>query len=299
MSSYGVDESLEYYEFEFDSSDNSGTNTSGVSPLDWPLFLLGRPLQNVAAVKIIECQIPFLWYIFTTENNTFVINYGGTQYSVTMTPGTYDSSSFVIMLADVLNAAVPGGAFTADLDVVTQKLSLDSHDGTTYFLFFPFDTTGKSAAIWLGFNNGQSSNSTAGVLITPNSAQITGPNYLYLNSESIGALCQLYLPANSNSLPSGGLGPQMAKIPVNVGYGGIINWQDPDPQKWFDFQDLIQFAQCDFFFTMGNTTAQKPLRFNGQAFSLKLGVIVNTKARNSTLAGTAQQGRVIKRQRVG
>jgi hypothetical protein len=120
---------------------------------------------------------------------------------------------------------------------------------------------------------------------------------MFLNSNALGALCNLYLPEGSQDLPSGGLGPQMAKIPLNANPYGIAFWSDPDPTKYFDLQNLTQFTSVDFYFTLGNFPTQTPLRFNGGRFSLKLGILVNTNAEQSVLAGTAAQGRVVKRTR--
>jgi len=60
---YGLNDSLEYYEYEFDSSDTTNTMDSNYSTLDWPLFTAGRPLNRIAAIKILEVQIPFSWYL--------------------------------------------------------------------------------------------------------------------------------------------------------------------------------------------------------------------------------------------
>lgn len=87
----------------------------------------------------------------------------------------------------------------------------------------------------------------------------------------------------------------MAKIPVDVQPGGIIYWKDPgeiffflisDPQKWFDLENLPNLMQIDFFLTLGNTIGQLPLKLNGQAFSLKMGVLENRLDRGELLSNT-------------
>jgi hypothetical protein len=78
----------------------------------------------------------------------------------------------------------------------------------------------------------------------------------------------------------------MAKIPVDVQPGGIIYWKDPDPQKWFDLENLPNLMQIDFFLTLGNTTSEIPLSLNGQAFSLKMGVLENRLDRAELLSNT-------------
>ena len=98
-------------------------------------------------------------------------------------------------------------------------------------------------------------------------------------------------------LNGGYAGPQMAKIPVNVGSGSVIFWQDPDPQKWFDVENLPILNQLDFYLTLGNTTTQIPLQLNGLSFSLKLGVLQNQFVHNDLGGGLQHQERVVKRMR--
>jgi hypothetical protein len=76
----------------------------------------------------------------------------------------------------------------------------------------------------------------ANSVISTSAALVSGPNYLYVNSRRYGQIAGLYLP--TGAIGGGVTGPQMAKIPINVGSGGVIYWQDPDPQKWFDIENL-------------------------------------------------------------
>lgn len=321
MSMYGVDADLQYHEFEFDGFDASTSYVSNAAPTDWPNFLLGRPLEHIAAIKILEVQIPYSFYLITAENNTFTLHeetgYRTNVYTtstVTLPVGNYTSASIQPALAAALDAAsVAIGnnhTYTVTYAALTGKLTIVAGSPHLYQRFyFTFGTAGDfgndSPRLWLGFNGGASaiayslSGSVAANLTAPNVLNLSGPNYLYLNSYSLGSLCNLYLPEGSDPLPSGGLGPQMAKIPCTVNPGGIIFWQDPDPQKWFDVQNLNNFAQADFYFTMGNVIGQNPLRFNGNTFSLKLGVLVNTKGKTTFPGGGFNNDRVVKRVRIG
>jgi hypothetical protein len=363
---YGLNDSLEYLEFEFDSFDSDRGINASVSALNWPLFLLGRPLTDIASIKILEVQIPFSYYVFTTANNTFkvVITLGGddepTTYTVTIPIGNYTASSFVTNIITALNAAT-GISWTVTYSNITNKITYSTPqptvqpfliDSTNNLLTFVFNKGGVqtlnqtvtiangiyangtlfAAAVQTALNNGfagwvvsfgggiftftwtnaveQDSGflspvsvslqrylglgigpgtppnygtiSGAGpfvytwnsltpvvqsygfifgndsdtgltnprlamgfapgftngpvtggnVIITSNSIQITGPNYIYVNSSLLGSSCKLYLPQGNDST-KGTLSFQMAKIPVNCNPNGVINWIDPDPQKWY------------------------------------------------------------------
>lgn len=69
-----------------------------------PLFLLGgkTPLSNIAAVKIIEAQIPFSWYVFNDGNTKQ--NPNGTQWTLVETGGA-QSGVPLYPLIDVGNYA--------------------------------------------------------------------------------------------------------------------------------------------------------------------------------------------------
>jgi hypothetical protein len=154
----------------------------------------------------------------------------------------------------------------------------------------------RNARLYIGFPGGITSSSGL-TLISPNVILISGPNYVYVNSNALGNLTNMYLPQGAVNLGGGNSGPQMAKIPISCNSGEISYWQDPDPQKWFDVENLNILNQVDFYLSLGNTTGQIPLKLNGVSFSLKLAVLVNTFTHNDLGGGLAHQDRVIKRVR--
>lgn len=112
------------------------------------------------------------------------------------------------------------------------------------------------------FNNGS--------IVSPTVASPTGPYYLYLNSRTIGSLINFNLADNA----ANGSGPEMCRIPVNVNFGGVILYTDPDPEKYFDFFTGNQFNSFDFYLTLGTGQTQKPLDMKGASWSLKIGLLV-------------------------
>jgi hypothetical protein len=295
---YGLNDSLEYYEFEFDSADTSDTPDAANSTLNWPLFLLGRPLTNVAAIKILEVQIPFSYYVFNSQNNTFVLIDNSGTYTITIPVGNYSATAMATQLGTLLSAA-SGNTYTVTYNSLTNTLtySVPSASTTTFSLTFGSAPNNGSLnpRIWLGMSAGVTASTTSGSnqVINSTSVLISGPNYLYVNSVNFGSQCQLYLP--DGPFTTGTIGPQVAKVPVNCNSFQTIFWQDPDPLKWFDLDSLSNFAKIDFFLTMGNIPL--PLDLNGLSFSLKLGLLVNRRNHNSDLSGLKSQDRVVKRAR--
>jgi len=304
---YGLSDSLKYYEVELDSLDTTKSGESGSAPTDWPVFLLGgkTPLTNVAAIKIIEAQIPFSWYVFNDENTdnsssnlarwTLTESSGGVYYPK-LTPGNYaGGDALATALQSALNAA--SSNYIVSYSSITQKLTFTCLKvGVTQFSFtFGLDTNSgnKNIRLFMGFPGGETL-STFNTLRSPNAVLVSGPNYIYVNSLAIGNLTNVYLPQGSINLGGGNAGPQMARIPVNTTSGSVIFWQDPDPQKWFDLENLGTLNQFDLFLTLGNTTTQTPLRLNGLSFSIKLGVLANSEIHTTSSSVDSNMKRIRK-----
>ena len=108
---YALNSDFEYTEFEFDSSQAQQAFNPLFESNSWPLFFMGRPLVNVAAVKLLEIQIPFTYYTihsgedgstFTAaSNNTFYLaeGPGPTVTKVSLFDGNYDSNTILVELA--------------------------------------------------------------------------------------------------------------------------------------------------------------------------------------------------------
>ncbi len=306
----GLSDAYKYYEFELDALDASGAYTSTESVLNWPTFGIGgkRPLQNIAAIKILEVQIPFSWYTINAVNNTFILteNTGGPR-TVTIPVGNYTSTSILPILVTALNLASAGGrTYTVTNDDNEQKLTFSNNGGSGASFSFTFGTSqiGLSTStghtnprLVIGFPGGVSSSSiVAGnpQLVAPNVYSLTGANYLFVNSTSVGNLTNLFLPRGAVDLGLGNAGPQLCKIPVTIQPGGVIYWNDPDPSKWFDLGSLPSLTEIDFFLTLGN--AGNVLDMNGQNFSIKLGILEDVLTDVNMRSGEAGD-RAVKRVR--
>lgn len=246
---FGLNDSLQYTEFEFDSlAAQYGFNASNYSSSDWPVFLLGKPLNNVAALKTLEVQIPFTYYVFNSKNNTFTLTEsdGGGARTVTIPVGNYTSSTLPSALATALNSASANShTYTVAYSTSTYKLTITSNAGgaNTFTLTFGSSSTDPgwlNPRLWIGFNGGANTSDATQTLIAPAVLQVTGANYAYVNSVTIGAMVKLFLPAN---YVTGGLlaadGPQLAKIPITSQPSGITFWQDPGIYSLFLIERFI------------------------------------------------------------
>jgi hypothetical protein len=218
------------------------------------------------------------------------------------------------ILADALTA-IGVDTYSVTFDSVTQKFTIYNGAAVSapFALGFgtPTDTGDRNPRFVLGFPAGTTTSQSfigpgpplaGNVLVAPYVNQMSGPNYLYVNSTIMGPATQMYLPKGAISLGGGNAGPQCAKIPVNTSPGGIVYWQDPDPQKWFSTESLHDITNMDFYLSIGNQGAQKPLQLNGSAFSLTIGILTTDDTITSVIdSGTTETTMAYanKRQRFG
>lgn len=253
---------LEYTEIYLDSSD-AVSMTPSYAVTDWPVFRFDTPVKRIAQMKVLQAEIPFSFYVINTDNNTFTLAEPASA-TVTIPVGNYTSATLPSALGTAMSTASPGGrTYTVTYSATTQKLTITASAGTFSI------TCNAQLQLILGMN--ATSSSSGATLVSPNAVQITGPNYLYLNSDQLGVVFQTYLPTTAAQFPPS-KGPQLARVPIDVNPGEIIYYTDPAPEKWFDTQNLLQLQQADFYWTMGNTNQK--VRLNGQSFSIKLGLLL-------------------------
>lgn len=285
---FGLNQDFKYYEFYFDSLDCFTSADTGFSAQDWPLFQMATPVTGLAALKVLEVQIPFSFYIFNNSNNVFLLTESGgvTGVAVYIPVGNYSAATLATALQTALNTS--SGVFTYTVTFAGQAsspntgkftFSNNAGGGATFSFTFGGTTDGGTTnpRLFMGFPAGVSTSSTSQVLVAPNAALVSGPNYLYLNSRQLGSTLACLLPRGAVNLGNGTAGPQIAKIPINVQPGGIIYWSDPDPLKWFSLENLNLLSQLDMYITLGNNDVPKCTQLNGLSFSVKLGILQNNQ----------------------
>ena len=305
--SFGVSDNYTYKEFSLDSLDADGAFISSALPTDWPRFSVAAdgPLENVAAIKVLEAEISFSWDVFNSSNNTFQIteSVGGTK-TITIPVGNYTGGAIATALTTAFVTAGTTATYTVTYVGLRNRLLFTSSTNNPFTLSFGAgynipgvqpNSGNTNPRLFIGFPPGDTASTSVGgvqVITTPNSLLLSGPNYLYLNSTKLGSDISLYLPTGAFNLGGGKSGPQIAKIPINTNQNSLIVWKDPDPQKWFTFGQLQTISTFDFYLTLGNTTSQQPLQLNGLGFSLKLGILKTTMTNSDRVLPTAQNGRV-------
>lgn len=298
MSGFGVDTTYEYNEWEI----NSGTAGNILYPdTSRAAFVRGsRPIRNIAAFKAIEVSIPFSYYVFWAAgengvgNNTFLLDDGapGSPTTVTITPGNYSASQMATELGVRLTAASSAAvSYTVSFNDRTGSFVITASAGNfslifndnPLFLVDGRDIGQTTPRRWLGFNAGTIT-SSASVLVAPNAAQLSGPNFLYLCSLALGGLNNDTLYINSQE----GSGPVIAKIPVTVNPGGIITWQEVQVNHLFDINHST-VVNSDFSIQWGDFSNPSFVDLRGQAFDAKLEFLTDQRTVSTGVSGSASR----------
>lgn len=308
---YGLNDNYEYKEFSLDSLDADGSFIASAASTDWPRYSVAAngPLENVVAIKVLEAEISFSWDVFNSVNNSFTIteSVGGTS-TVTIPVGNYTATAIATALTTAFVTAGTTATYTVTFSSLRNRLVFTSSTNDAFYFSFGAgynipgvqpNSGNKNPRLFIGFPPGDTSSTVVGgvqVITSPNALLLSGPNYLYLNSQKLGSDMNLYLPTGAFNLGGGKSGPQVAKIPVNCNANNLITWKDPDPQKWFKFRQTQSITNMDFYLTLGNTTSQVPLQLNGLGFSLKLGILKELLTHSDKVLPTAQNGRITNRE---
>ena len=304
---YGIALEYLYSEYFLDSYDNSGKANVDFPATDWARFELGGkvPLKGVVAIKFISAEIPFSYYVFKSSNNTFSLaENGGPDTTITIPVGNYTSGEIITVLGTLLTAAtVVGATYVVTISNQTNKLTFTGSGGTLANFQLTFGSVGgtgnTSPRLYLGFEGG-STYTPSLVLTAPNPVNLSGANYLYLNSLAIGSLLDCNLAFGSVNLGGGNGSIQVARIPVNVAPGGVILYNDPVPDFWFDVGVIENLQSLDLYLSLGNQGSSAtivPLSLNGLNFSVKVGILRRKTTDDQTQGGGFNQGRVAKRSR--
>ena len=272
---------LEYLEIVVDSYDAAVAGgqlwLGSSSPLSqivysWPKFYWSYKAPRIVAMKIVSAEIPNIWDVINTNNNTLVYTYNGTPYTITLATGTFTGAQIAASLQTAISAITAG--FTVTFDSTLLKFTFTQTLATLAWTI-SFSTFNSLCSI-VGFTPGSSLGGTGAgsSVVSSIVAQVSGPNYLYLNSRTFGPSINFNLTGNA---VGGNGGPQIARIPVNVNRNSVIFYANQNNNDWFDcVADTIH--QFDLYLTLGPNQQQTPLDMKGVSWSVKLAFLSQRQA---------------------
>jgi len=110
-------------------------------PSDYVLNL-SRPITNVTKIKLVDVSIPISWYVFSGDygTNYVDISNNGTQTTLTIAEGNYDSSTIITALNNAATAASLSIVFS--YNSINGKISVVNNTGNTIQInwYYPINT---------------------------------------------------------------------------------------------------------------------------------------------------------------
>jgi hypothetical protein len=282
---------LDYYEIFVDGEQARG-GTNGFSSLNWPTFRLGFPLEYVSKLSVLEVNFPQSYYVINSTNHTFSLTISAVNYTVTIPVGNYISSNFVTTFATVLNALGTGVTWTvtnatSNLQVPVYLAVADiqhrlvvSNSGPTPFTFTfgqADDNGATNPRLWMGYNAGVNSfTGAAAGGVAPVAPNFFGFNFVYVNSTKLGNVIDAYV--TDGKIFTGNMQPIMARAIVNRNLLGVSQYQDPSPDQMWNIGGLYNLQEFDIYLSTPQGTL---IDFNGQTFSVKLGILARAASKSS------------------
>jgi hypothetical protein len=274
MGDFGLNQVFEYTELCLDSWDatTQGNSDGPLAKYSWPLYYYTTRSEDVAAIKVLQAEIPFVFDTINSNNNVFTFIQSAINYPITIPPGTYNGPDMATLLTTLLSAI--SGGFTVTWNASTMKFTFTHAGAGTWGLLFADRNTPYSN---LGFIPGTtySASGSGSTIVSATVAAVSGPYYLYINSRKLGPFVNFNL---SDGSPTGGDFPGLCRVPINANYGEVIFYNDPDPSKYFDLFLGREFDSFDFFLTLGSDQSQVPLDMKGSPWSIKLAILSYRKA---------------------
>jgi hypothetical protein len=253
MDDYGISTLHEYKEILIDSATCTNLNK--------PEIVLDNPIVKVVGFKLIEAEIPCTYYVIHSPINTFLLTNGVvTNAVITITPGNYSTTSFMVELDKQLNAA-SATQYATTYSSTTGKFTITSTVAEAFQLIL----ANQKIATVLGFLIGTATASAGGILISTNYVNVTGPDFLLICG-SLGSTLSEKIKTE-NPLIKGNI---MAKVQITCNPGNILFYKDTTNEKYFEFGE-ITIDRLSLFLSFGDII--DPIDLNGAAFSVKIGLI--------------------------
>lgn len=220
LNNFGVSDDYEYHEILLDSRDTTSAFNGTYTKENWPKFQLGKPLDNVAAIKVLQVVVPKTYYTINSTNNTFNFwtffvsdNPRWTNRGpVTIPVGHYTKAELNTVLSSVLTTAISISITFNLTDLPAQMKTFWDNTGTdasnrTFMYAFSdpiqYSTVYPSLNTITNFlevNNNARTNprlvlgweggagTTSGTLVSSNTGLPAGTPAPYRNNQVVGGL---------------------------------------------------------------------------------------------------------------
>lgn len=223
-------------------------------------FLTAIRFRQVIPLNV---TIPFGWYPVNANNNIIKFkDTGGTTRTATLTNETYTSSQLATSIASAMNAAGGTGTYACSFNSQTNKFTINETSGPSNFqLLFGTGGTGQINLL-IGYNS--TDHTGAATYTSDNVANVSGPNYIYITSNSLAQQENL----NMRNLRRGNT---LLKIPIGVNPGSTVVWDNRLTEYGINYENEITLNQLDIALYNPDGTQ---VNMNGLPWSISLAFMI-------------------------
>lgn len=203
-------------------------------------------------ITLVNAQLPVSFYIVNYTNNVFILRKmsPATDYTITLTVGNYNSTTFISLLQNTILSAT-GLSFTITIDKASGKLSFSCV--SDWRILSTNTLTTSATLLGLDVSNNISTTLINGnyVGICPYPLNLLGIKQIQVKSS--------YISTNNFSSNANGQDCLLATIPVDVGAWGMITYESASGNN-ISFHNL---TLDDFDIRIVDAETGKSVNFNG------------------------------------
>lgn len=203
-------------------------------------------INKVRGFRVNKVTVPYSFYSVILQ--TFIFNYGGTNYNITIPAGNYTAYQLASTVQSNIAGAIGASTVTVQYLPIQNAFEISSSASTFQFNFagsVPTTMASYSVGAQMGllqnYNLSYTIPATAN-LTSPYSANLSATSNIYLRSRTLGIYYTSYFQNNRDNI--------ICSIPINVNaYNWIIYSQFVPTIFDYDKQNLnqIDFSFLDDF----------------------------------------------------
>jgi hypothetical protein len=173
-------------------------------------YSFNESVTRIDQMIFTSVQVPYTFFIWNSNNN--VLTFNGNTVSVTIPSGSYSMSGITAILQNAINTAFGDTSTLVTYNISTFKITISR--GTAFVIDAFKDVPESTASTMLGFSVSTTNSVTA---TGQNAANISGPNYILVESEKL-AKARLHKTIYADN----SYRDVILVLPVDVSYGDII-----------------------------------------------------------------------------
>jgi hypothetical protein len=188
--------------------------------------------ENVYSISLKSMELPYSWYLFSTENNnlSFTLHdlaISPNMFTITIPAGNYTDITLPLAIKTALNAATSTSNYNVQHNATTNKLTFTNSANGFMFHFSGVESTSTSywgLGYYMGFSKKDYTATGSGpfTLDSEFAIQLSGPNYVLMELDYLNKQDECSIDTRLSGRTDG----CFAKIPITGNAADIIFFKE-------------------------------------------------------------------------